>query len=265
MGRRTAALEGKADPQRHRLLGRLLADRPLRACPAALPPGAARRQPLSVGRSRRLTDLGGDHRRAGRHRSRVLARRVAARHVRRGQVRLALLVGRQAVGPRPDRDRGRPVAPCRTQRRAGGTAGSPLRSAGDRAHLHRAAAEWRGVRVGRSGRDAAADLPADRHRNRRNHPGDLHLPGLLDRRAGRTCGGDRSPSTPGTSRSPCCSASSSTCGGSPGLGVSFRRPRRVETAAERRKSRARCLDERSAQATPRAESARAHRSLRASE
>ena len=32
----------------------------------------------------------------------------------------------------------------------------------------------------------------DRHRNRRSHPGDLHLPGLLDRPAGGTCrGGDR--------------------------------------------------------------------------
>ena len=62
VGRRTAAVEGQADPQRHRLLGRLLPDRHLRPGAAAVPPGADQRQPLPAGRARRLADLGGDHR-----------------------------------------------------------------------------------------------------------------------------------------------------------------------------------------------------------
>ena len=160
VGRRAAAVERQADPQRHRLLGRLLPDRHLRAGAAALPPGADQRQPLPAGRARRLAHLRGDHRGAGRDRRRVLAARAAARHVRRGQVRLALLVGRQAVGPRPDRDRRRSLTAGRPQRRARGTAGPPVRPAGHRGDLHRAAARRGDLRLGRRRRDAAAHLPA---------------------------------------------------------------------------------------------------------
>ena len=142
-------MEGQADPQRHRLLGRLLPDRHLRAGAAALPPGADQRQPLPAGGARRLADLRGDHRRAGRDRRGLLAARAAARHLRRGQVRLALLVGRQALGPRPDRDRRRSLTAGRPQRRPGRTAGPAVRAAGHRDHLHPAAARRGDLRLGR--------------------------------------------------------------------------------------------------------------------